>query len=125
MKKKEITIGGIKVTLAYCYAFEIAFRDYTGQDFSEFIREIQPDDSGNQRQADPKKLLYAILSAIMAYYQSADKEPPVTDRTLMFECPPQELINAFGTVMQLYAEWYHVPEGEPKDNDSTGDGAKN
>ena len=125
MKVKEVTIAGKTVALAYCYATEIAFSDYTGQDINQFIASLMPDDDGNKPTADPKKVLYAILSAALTYAENMEQECPIKDTDLMYSAKPGELIEAFTAVIQLRNEWYHVPEGEPKDKPAEGDDAKN
>lgn len=125
MKAKEVTIAGKTVALAYCYATEIAFSDYTGQDINQFIASLMPDDDGNIPTTDPKKVLYAILSAALTYAQHMEQECPIKDTDLMYSAKPGELIEAFTAVIQLRNEWYHVPEGEPKDKPAEGDDAKN
>ena len=125
MKAKEVTIAGKTVALAYCYATEIAFSDYTGQDINQFIASLMPDDDGNIPTTDPKKVLYAILSAALTYAQNMGQECPIKDTDLMYSAKPGELIEAFTAVIQLRNEWYHVPEGEPKDKPAEGDDAKN
>jgi hypothetical protein len=125
MKAKEVTIAGKTVALAYCYATEIAFSDYTGQDINQFIASLMPDDDGNIPTTDPKKVLYAILSAALTYAENMEQECPIKDTDLMYSAKPGELIEAFTAVIELRNEWYHVPEGEPKDKPSEGDDAKN
>lgn len=110
MKKKVITICGKEVTLAYCYATEIAFHGYTGQDFTAFINE-----SFTQKKVSPNNVMYAILAAVMAYYEHNNEEPPIVDKDLMFNAEPAEIQAAFLAVTELYREWYKLPSGEPED----------
>ena len=84
-----------------------------------------PDDDGNMPTTDPKKVLYAILSAALTYAQNMGQECPLKDTDLMYLAKPGELIEAFTAVIQIRNEWYHVPEGEPKDKPAEGDDAKN
>ena len=111
-----MTIGGKHVTLAYCFATEIAFREYSGQEFTEFLKEAATA-AGEGNAPDPTKLLYAILSAVAAYSQSRGEEMPVTDTDLMYHATPGELTEAFNMVMQLRSEWYTQPEGEPEEKE--------
>ena len=103
MITKTITIAGKEVTLAYCYATEIAFRKYTGESIDQF-------DASN-----PEHVLYLILAAIISWYQSKGEEPPVKDEELMYNTKPKELIDALTEIFKLRAEWYKVPAGEPED----------
>ena len=62
MKTKEITVCGRQVVLAYCFATELAFKNFTGIEIEEF-------DPSNR-----DHIIYMILSAIAAYYESQEKE---------------------------------------------------
>lgn len=119
MKSKEITIAGKKVSVAYCYATELAYKDYTNEDITDFIPEII-----NSTQAghmpDTKKSIYLILSAIMAAAQSKDEEPAISDKELMFEASPEDMGNALASIIMLRLEFYNIPLGEPKDKPGKG-----
>ena len=103
MKTKEITICGKQVMLAYCFATELAFKNFTGENIENF-------DPSN-----PEHAIYLILSAIAAYYQKRDEDAPVKDTDLMYEAKPTELIAGLTEVMKLRADWYEIPKGEKKD----------
>ena len=105
MTTKTITIAGKEVTLAYCYATEIAFRKYTGESIDKF-------DATN-----PEHVLYIIISAIIAWSQSKGEEPAIKDDELMYNTKPKELIDALTEIFHLRAEWYEVPAGEPDDDE--------
>jgi hypothetical protein len=107
MKEATIKIAGKEVKVAYCYATEILFSDYTGQEFSEFIKEAVVD---KNTQSSSKKVLYAILSAIIAYSQSQGVEAEVVDTDIMFNAQPQEIIEAFSVIISLYNDWYKLPK---------------
>lgn len=107
MKEATIKIAGKEVKVAYCYATEILFSDYTGQEFSEFIKEAVVD---KNTQSSSKKVLYAILSAIIAYSQSKNEDAAVIDNDIMFNAQPQEIIDAFTTIISLYNDWYQIPK---------------
>lgn len=106
MKEATIKIAEKEVKVAYCYATEILFSDYTGQEFSEFIKEAVVD---KNTQSSSKKVLYAILSAIIAYSQSKNEDAAVVDTDIMFNAQPQEIIDAFTTIISLYNDWYQLP----------------
>jgi hypothetical protein len=110
MKKGNIQIAGKEVTVAWCYATEIAFMKYTGNDINNF-------DATN-----PEHIVYMILAALMAYYQSKNEEPPVKDENLMYEAKPQEIVDALKVIFDLRNQWYEV-----SDNDvaPTSDKSKN
>lgn len=125
MIHEEITLAGKPVILGYCYATEIAFKDLAGQDITDFMMESLPLIQDN-KMPDIKKTIYAILSCMIAYYQSIGEEPPVKDTDLMNEATPLEIGTAFGIVLKLRGEFYHIPAGEPSEKPAKGKGkAKN
>lgn len=117
MKKKTITIAGKKVTLAFCYATEIAFAEYTGESFHEYIRT-----AGDKQ--DAKKMLYVIMAAIMAWAQYEQKDPVITDKQLLYEATPEQFTAAYVAVMELFASFYKLPLGD-KQQQPKDDKAKN
>ena len=124
MIAKEITIGGKAVTLAYCYATEISYKLLSDEDINIFMTEVYEcmnDDI--QRMPDIRKTIFLILAAISAYYESRGEELPIDDKTLMYECKPEELGTALGVVLGLRGQFYAVPSGEPEDK-SDGKSAK-
>lgn len=122
MKKKEVTIAGKTVSLAYCYATEIIFNDLTGEDINEFFKEVFLSEG---KPANPKKILYAILACAIAYAEgTTTTEGVLEDKTLMYEAKPDELIGAFKVVVELHNEWYKLPSSE-KPEEEEGEGEKN
>ena len=116
MITKEITIGGKPVTLAYCYATEISYKLLSDEDINIFMQDVYEcmnDDI--QRMPDIRKTIFLILAAISAYYESRGEELPIDDKTLMYECKPEELGTALGVVLGLRGQFYAVPTGEPED----------
>ena len=114
MKTKEITICGKQVMLAYCFATEIAFKNFTGENIENF------------EATNPEHVIYLILSAIASYYQKKDEEAPVKDNDLMYDAKPTELIAGLTEVMKLRASWYEIPKGEEVDDKQSDDeGSKN
>ena len=113
------------VTMGYCYATEIAFKDLAGQDISDFLTEALPLIQDN-KMPDIKKSIYAILSCMIAYYESIGEKSPVKDTDLMNEATPLEIGTALGTFLTLRAKFYHIPNGEPAEKPAKGKGkAKN
>jgi len=112
------------VTMGYCYATEIAFKDLAGQDIAEFMTEALPLIQDN-KMPDIKKTIYAILSCIFAYYESKGEKSPVKDTDLMNEATPLEICTTFGTVLKLRGEFYHIPTGEPAEETESEDKPKN
>ena len=113
MIHKEINLCGKPVTLGYCYATEIAFKDLSGQDLTDFAMEAVTAFQ-KERMPDVKKTIYLILSAMLAYYQD-DEQLPVRDTDMMHEATPPEIGTALGTIIALRAQFYHVADDEPKD----------
>ena len=111
------------VTMGYCYATEIAFKDLAGQDIADFMTEALPLIQENTM-PDIKKSIYAILSCMIAYYQSIGEDVPVKDTDLMNEATPLEIGTAFGTVLKLRGDFYHIPTGEPEEKPAKGKGKK-
>ena len=124
MITKEITICGKAVTLAYCYATEIAYKDLSDEDMFDYakhaVEAIQA-----QRDPDIKKTILAIIACMMAYYEDAEKAP-VKDSEIMKEATPVEIGTAMLTILTMRQEFYHVPKGEPEDKvpDGSSSGKK-
>lgn len=57
-------------------------------------------------------VLYIILAAISAYYQSIGEDMPIQSDTFMFNCKPSEIIDAMKAVFELRMAWYEIPAGE-------------
>ena len=122
MITKEITICSKQVTLAYCYATEIAYKNMTNEDMIDYaqkaVEAIQ-----NQRDPDIGKTIYAILACMMAYYEDADKAP-VKDSEIMKQATPVEIGTAMLTILSMRSEFYHVPKGEPEEKPEKGTGRR-
>ncbi len=122
MLTKEITICGKQVTLAYCYATEIAYKDLSDENIADYIKEAV---ACIQQETDPdvKHTIYAILACMLAYYQSRGEEAPLTDTDIMNDAKPAELGTAIFTIIGLRMDFYHVPKGEPADTVPSGSAA--
>lgn len=127
MQKEKITIAGKEVTLAYCYATEIAYKEFTGEDISSYMKEaFVALNEKPIRMPDVKKTIYIILAAAMAYSNSKDEDASIKDTDLMNDATPQELGTALGTVLSLYTQFYTLPAGEKADeSDAKEDCSKN
>ena len=123
MITKEITLCGKQVTLAYCYATEIAYKDLSNEDMLDYakhaVEAIQA-----QRDPDIKRTIFTILACMMAFYEDADKAP-VKDSEIMKEATPVEICTAMLTILSMRSEFYHVPKGEKEDKPQEGAGSKN
>ena len=127
MIHEEITLAGKPVTLGYCYATEIAYKDLSGEDITAIIQEtIAAVNAQPARMPDTKRSIYLVLAAVMAYYQSKDEDAPIKATDLMNDTTPLELGTALGTIINIWAKFYNIPKGEPKEKPQKGKGkAKN
>jgi hypothetical protein len=77
MIHEDITLAGKSVTLGYCYATEIIYKDLSDEDIAAIIQEtIACVNAQPARMPDTKRSIYLVLAAVMAYYQSIDKKLP-------------------------------------------------
>lgn len=121
MKTKEITIAGKTVTLAYCFGTEIGYKMLTDEDIHPFITEaIVAINEKPARMPDLRKTIFLIIACATAYYESKGQESPLEDKDLMYNAEPTEIGLALGTVLNLYAEFYHLPKDEPKKKEPKG-----
>ena len=118
MITKEITLCSKQVTLAYCYATEIAYKDLSDEDMSDYA-QAAVESIHAQRDPDIKKTILVIIACMMAYYEDADKAP-VKDSDIMKEATPVELGTAMLTILNMRSEFYHVPKGEPEEKPERG-----
>lgn len=125
MIHEEITLAGKPVTLGYCYATEIAYKDLSGEDIADIIQEtIASINAQPARMPDTKRSIYLVLAAVIAYCQSKDEDAPIKDTDLMNETTPLELGTALGTIITLWAQFYNIPKGEPEEKPAKGKGKK-
>lgn len=125
MKSKEITICNRPVTLAYCYATEISYKLLANEDISELMKEVETCMKAEQPyMPDIKKTIFLILAAASAYYDSKGEELPIDDKTLMYECSPEEMGTSLGVVLGLRQMFYQVSADEPKETKGNGKGKK-
>ena len=113
------------VTLGYCYATEIAYKDMSGEDITAIIQDtISSINAQPARMPDAKRSIYLVLAAVMAYYQNKEEDAPIKDTDLMNDTTPLELGTALGTIINLWAKFYNIPKGEPEDKPTKGKGKK-
>lgn len=118
MITKEVTICGKQVTLAYCYATEIAYKNTCNEDMFDFTKHVIESIQA-ERDPDIEKTIYAIIASMMAYYEEKDKAP-IKDTDLMKDAKPVEIGTAMLAILSMRAEFYHVPTGEPEDKPEKG-----
>ena len=123
MITKEITICNTPVTLAYCFATEIAYKELAEEEIHDFLR-VAFTDVQNQKMPDVKRTIMLIVACMMAYYEDADKAP-ISDSYIMKNASPTDLGTVLGTIITLYSEFYRVPKGEPEEKPQKGKKAKN
>lgn len=112
MIQKEITLCGKPVTLGYCFATEIAYKELADEDIHDYVQHVV-DCSQQNRDPDVKRTIMAIIACITAYYEK--EEVPVKDIDIMREATSTEYSTAILTILNLRQEFYHVPAGEPED----------
>ena len=123
MITQEIKLAGKPVTLGYCYATEIAYKDLSGEDIAAIIQEtIACVNAQTARMPYVKRSIYLVIAAVMAYYQSQDEDAPIKDTDLMNDTTPLELGTALGTIINLWAKFYNIPKGEPAEKPAKGKG---
>ena len=118
MITKEITLCSRQINIGYCYATEIAYKDLTDENITEYIKEAI-DCVQQERDPDPKKTILAIIACMMAYYEDADKAP-VKDSEIMKQATPVEIGTAMLTILSMRSEFYHVPKDEPEEKPEKG-----
>ena len=113
MITKEVAICGKQVTLAYCYATEIAYKDLADEDMLDYAKHAI-ESIHAQRDPDIKRTIFAIIACMMAYYNEVE-DTPVKDSDIMKEATPVEIGTALLAILTMRNEFYHVPSGEPED----------
>ena len=114
MITKEITLAGKPVNLGYCFGTEIAYKDFADEDILSYVLHVI-ECLEKKEDPDKKRTLYAILACMLAYYEDADNAP-IKDSDFLKEATPTEFINAVTAILELRAEFYHLPKGEPADS---------
>ena len=115
MNTSTINICGQEVHVAYCYAAEIAFHNYTGVSIDKFDPE------------NPQHVVFLIMACIFAYYNAKAHENEghdLTDESLLYESKPEEIVAAFKTVLELRQRWYGIDaaaEQRPAEPSTNGD----
>lgn len=124
--EKTITICGMEVKMRYCAAAETGYEKLSGKSALIFIPKIEKDDDGNvthyEQQATTDDFIMLGMGAIIAAYAKEDQESPITASDIIYDAPPQEVMNLITTVVALRAKWYEVPEAaKEKETDAHSD----
>ena len=98
MNKKEITLCGKQVKLAYCAAAENGFEELAK-------KSIQ--DMDFTRNSD---MMALAMACIVASYAESKEDAPITSEELLYQASSRELTDLYLTVISLRASWYEVPK---------------
>ena len=109
MIKSKIKIAGKDVNVAWCYATEIAFHNYTGLPVEKFNIN------------DPTHVLYLIIASVFAYYNATGAELPIEDADIMNDATPPEIAGASLKVTDLQKEWIKEPESDDSQKEDAGE----
>lgn len=119
MIKETIKIAGIDVTLGYCFATELNYRNLADEEIADYFKKafacIQ-----EGKDPDTDKSIRLVLASVISYYDSQSENKatyPINERTLIYDTAPDELMKAVITIVNLRNKFYKVPEGEPKDKE--------
>lgn len=116
MEISKIKICGVPVGVAYCYAAEIAFYNYTGVSIDKFDSE------------NPQHVIFLIMACIFSYYNAKAHEGEghdLTDEQLLYESKPDEIVAAFKTVLELRQKWYGIDAAAEQHSTVQSDDEKN
>lgn len=115
-KIETITLCGKDVNIMYCAATETGYEIVAGKSSQVFLPTVlERDENGKITKAEPPSAtlddyIKLALAGIIAAYASEDKEPPVTDKDILYKATSEEITNLVGTIGKLRAAWYNVPE---------------
>ena len=122
MIQETTKIAGIDVTLGYCFATELNYRNLADEEIANYFKEafayIQ-----EGKDPDTDKSIRLILASVISYYDSQSEGGatyPINERTLIYDTAPDELMKAVITIVNLRNKFYKVPEGEPQDKEGKG-----
>ena len=119
MIQETTTIAGIEVTLGYCFATELNYRNLADEEIADYFKQafacIQ-----EGKDPDTDKSIRLVLASVISYYDSqstGEATYPINERTLIYDTAPDELIKAVLTIAGMRNEFYKIPVGEPKDKE--------
>ena len=119
MITKEITLCSKQVTLGYCFAASIEYRNKTDEEMVDYANHVI---ESYRKKSDPneEKTIQAILACMKAYYEANDQEMPITEKEMKNGLDPVEMVVAAYTIVSMRQEFYHVPKGEPEEKPERG-----
>lgn len=115
-KIETITLCGKDVNIMYCAATETGYEIVAGKSSQVFLPTVlERDENGKITKAEPPSAtlddyIKLALAGIIAAYASEDKEPPVTDKDILYKATSEEITNLVGTIGKLRVAWYNVPD---------------
>jgi hypothetical protein len=115
-KIETITLCGKDVNIMYCAATETGYEIVAGKSSQVFLPTVlERDENGKVTKAEPPAAtlddyIKLALAGIIAAYASEDKEPPVTDKDILYKATSEEITNLVGTIGKLRVAWYNVPD---------------
>ena len=115
-KIETITLCGKDVNIMYCAATETGYEIVAGKSSQVFLPTVlERDENGKVTKAEPPAAtlddyIKLALAGIVAAYASEDKEPPVTDKDILYKATSEEITNLVGTIGKLRIAWYNVPD---------------
>ena len=115
-KIETITLCGKDVNIMYCAATETGYEIVAGKSSQVFLPTVlERDENGKITKAEPPSAtlddyIKLALAGIIAAYASEDKEPPVTDKDILYNATSEEITNLVGTIGKLRVAWYNVPD---------------
>lgn len=121
MIKEETIIAGINVTLGYCFATELNYRNLADEEIADYFKKafacIQ-----EGKDPDTDKSIRLVIASMHSYYDSIHEgvdnvKYPITERTLLFDTAPDELMKAILIIGGLRTKFYKIPVGEPADKE--------
>ena len=132
-KIETITLCGKDVNIMYCAATETGYEIVAGKSSQVFLPTIlERDENGKVTKAEPPAAtlddyIKLALAGIIAAYASEDKEPPVTDKDILYKATSEEITNLVGTIGKLRVAWYNVPDviNTDKQQEEGGEQPKN
>lgn len=108
--EKTITICGKEVKMRYCAATETGYEQMSGKSIGDIDFAKEED------------LIRLSLAAITAAYFRDESKAPVTDKEIILDAKPKELVEMFVAILELRASWYKVPDVvKPEMEETEGD----
>ena len=121
MIQETTKIAGIDVTLGYCFATELNYRNLADEEIANYFKEAFACIQEN-KDPDTDKSIRLVIASVHSYYDSihqgeGDTIYPINERTLVFDTAPDELMKAVITIVNLRNKFYKIPVGEPADKE--------